>query len=375
MMPGYNEGVFLLSLFYFLLMLYYASGWRRIEKFSDVAGQPKTLISVIIPARNEELNIARCIEDLLQQNYPEELFEIIVVDDHSTDRTAEIVKQYPQVCLIQLNLSEEKATPYKKKAITTGVSMASGNLIATTDADCRRGKDWMKTLVAYYEKSGMKFISAPVVMQPDSMVFSQFQSLEFAGLIGIGAAAIKQGSPNMCNGANLAFEKKAFNDVGGYLDNDHLPSGDDEFLMHKFNICFGGCVGFLKSEAAIVYTKPCQTLAEFFQQRRRWVSKSTHYIDKNITLVLSLCYLFNFSIFFNLIVSLFSPFMFKIALLQLIVKVLGEGFLLWQVTGFFKLNRLRWWLLPEQLFHIVYVIIIGLWGNIGPYKWKGRSSR
>ena len=375
MIPVYNELIFLLSLFYFLLMIYYACGWKRLENCQAADEQPKIKISVIIPARNEAINIANCINGLLQQDYPKELFEIIVIDDCSTDNTAEIVKQFPTLRLVQLSINEYGNRPNKKEAISTGVSLATGELIATTDADCLRGMAWMKTLASFYQQTGMKFISGPVVITPNGSLFSQFQSLEFAGLIGIGAAAIKQGSPNMCNGANLAFEKQAFVKVGGYLDNEHLPSGDDEFLMHKFHSQFPGRVGFLKSKDAIVYTEPCHTLGEFFQQRRRWVSKSTHYSDKNITLVLSLCYLFNLSILINFVVAWFIPFQLKIALLQLLTKAIGEAFLLWQVTRFFNLTQLRRWLLPEQLFHIMYVIIIGLWANMLPYSWKGRSSR
>ena len=77
---------------YVLLMLTYLRGWMKQKTFDLPADhRPVTFISVIIPARNESRNIRACIGSILAQEYPRELYEVIVVDDHSTDNTAEIV--------------------------------------------------------------------------------------------------------------------------------------------------------------------------------------------------------------------------------------------------------------------------------------------
>src|ERR1700733_1631657 len=80
---------------YVLLMLAYRRGWARQKEFLLPPEYiPSTFISIVVPARNEYNNIGGCIESLLSQKYPAELFEIIVVDDHSEDNTADIVSEY-----------------------------------------------------------------------------------------------------------------------------------------------------------------------------------------------------------------------------------------------------------------------------------------
>ena len=106
------------------------------------------------------------------------------------------------------------------------------------------------------------------------------QTLEFSYLIGIGAAFIGNGRASTCNGANLAYRKDVFYQVGGFTGIDDLASGDDELLLQKVAERFAGRIGFLKHFDAVVYTHAKPTLADFLQQRRRWASKSVKYKDK-----------------------------------------------------------------------------------------------
>ena len=119
---------------YSILIFYYWKSWRSIPDFTPSNQTPSTSISIIIPARNEEENIGELLKKLLEQTYAKELVEIIVVDDHSTDKTAEIVAQYEKVKL--LRLENDISNSFKKKAIEKGITAAAGELIITTDADC-----------------------------------------------------------------------------------------------------------------------------------------------------------------------------------------------------------------------------------------------
>src|SRR5690606_10711055 len=133
---------------YLLLVGYMWKGWRVLPGFSRKGKRPRTKVSVLIAARNEEANIGRTLSDILAQNYPQELLEIIVVDDHSTDRTPAIVRSFVArgVKLLTLNESEP-LNSYKKKAITLAIAEATGQLIVTTDADCRMENEWLATVV------------------------------------------------------------------------------------------------------------------------------------------------------------------------------------------------------------------------------------
>lgn len=363
-----------LTLIYVFVVITFIVGWFKIKTYKKDAKQPKAVVSVIIAARNEEDKIAKTIDDILAQSYPKTLFELIVIDDHSTDRTAEIVKSYDGVKLIQLN--ENKAlNSYKKMAIQTAIGQAKGDLIVATDADCRMGTEWLITIVNYYETTGCKMISSPVAYFEEKSFFESAQTLEFAYLIGLGASTIGNKNPSTCNGANLAYEKKAFFEVGGFKGIDDLASGDDELLLHKMAAIYGDKIGFLKNREAVVYTHAKATLGEFIQQRKRWASKSTRYKEKSVIILGVSIWLFNLSIIVNALLSVFFPITLPFLIFQLVAKMLVEFVFLSNVTAFFKRKALLLWLPILNVLHVSYIVYIGIAGNSGKYNWKGRMVK
>jgi cellulose synthase/poly-beta-1,6-N-acetylglucosamine synthase-like glycosyltransferase len=374
----------LLTVFYIILIRYYRKGWDAI-----VITQPKELVltqvSVIIPARNEAQNIGHCLEALYQQNYFKLGYEVIVVDDHSTDNTAEVVKNFAtEKSWESLHVLELKNIPnkrYKKAAITEAIKQATGEIIITTDADCTMGQEWLTEIVKFFDHHEAALVSGAVVFDWEERRYNSFknfflkiQQLEFAGLVGIGGAALQLKFPNMCNGANMAYRKEIFDEVGGYMGNDNILSGDDEFLMHKVFSKYPNDVFFLKNEKTVVKTPPTFTLKDFIGQRMRWVSKSTKYSDKRITTVLTLAYLFNFSMLLNFILGFINPIYFGILAGQLLAKVAIELWLYTSVMQYFNLKHLLKLILLAQPFHILYVLLIGVLGNFGSYNWKGRTQ-
>lgn len=365
-----------LTVLYVVVVIAFIKGWHKLIYFKPQKRHYTTKVSVLVAARNEAGNIAKTIEDLLAQTYDKRLTEIIFVDDHSTDRTAEIIGAYAEsgVKLIRLN-EGQTLNSYKKKAIQTAIAQSSGNLIVTTDADCRMGPDWLKTVVGFYEEKNYKMISSPVAYFEEKSFFERAQTLEFLYLIGLGASTIGNKKPSTCNGANLAYEKDAFYEVGGFKGIDDLASGDDELLLHKMAAKFDGNIGFLKNEAAVVYTHPKATLKEFIQQRKRWASKSTRYKNRSI-IVLGVCvWLFNLSILVNIAGGIFNIFYLKLALVQLLLKMTVECLFLYDVTGFARRRKLLVLLPVLNLLHILYIVYIGIAGNSGKYNWKDRMVK
>ncbi|MBG6235304.1 cellulose synthase/poly-beta-1,6-N-acetylglucosamine synthase-like glycosyltransferase [Pedobacter sp. CAN_A7] len=362
-----------LTLLYVVVVISFITGWKKLRNYSPVKRQGQTPVSIIVAARDEEENISKTIEDLLAQTYNQELTEIIFIDDHSTDRTAAIISQYKRVKLI--SLQEKTLNSYKKKAIETAIGGASGKLIITTDADCRMGPEWLQTIVQYYEENDYKMISSPVAYAEEKNFFERAQALEFLYLIGLGASTIGNNKPSTCNGANLAYEREAFYEVGGFKGIDDLASGDDELLLHKMAARYGQKIGFLKNRNAIVYTQAKPTLAEFIQQRKRWASKSTRYKNKSIIVLGVLVWLFNLSIVCNITAGLFNPLFLYVALLQLLFKISLEFIFLWAVTRFAQRRELMVLSPILSIMHIVYILFIGVAGNSGKYKWKGRMVK
>ncbi|MBB2151180.1 glycosyltransferase family 2 protein [Pedobacter gandavensis] len=366
----------ILTVLYVFVVFSFIRGWHKLSYYQPKKPALKTKVSILVAARNEAENIRRTLDDLCAQSYDKALTEIIFIDDHSTDDTAAIIESYASKGVKLIRLNEDRAlNSYKKKAIQTAIGQSTGDLIITTDADCRMGKDWLKTIIGFYEEKDYKMISSPVAYFEEKSFFERAQALEFLYLIGLGASTIGNKKPSTCNGANLAYEKAAFYEVGGFKGIDDLASGDDELLLHKMAARYDNNIGFLKNEDAVVYTHAKATLGEFIQQRKRWASKSTRYKNKAIIVLGVAIWLFNVSILLNIAIGLFIGFYFKLALAQLLIKILVEFIFLYQVTGFAKRRALLVLLPLLNLMHILYIVYIGVAGNSGKYNWKGRMVK
>ncbi|MEJ6981689.1 glycosyltransferase [Pedobacter sp. P351] len=345
----------------------------RISLPKESLSLPSTFVSILIAARNEEDKIATTIEDILGQVYPKGLIELIVIDDHSTDRTAEIISGYSDSGVKLIKLNEDKAlNSYKKKAISEAIAVAKGELIVTTDADCRMHNKWLSTIVSYYESNHFKLISSPVVFYEEKNFFEQLQTLEFLYLIGLGAATIGNKKPSTCNGANLAYRKDVFHELKGFQGIDDLASGDDELFLHKVASKYPDDIGFCKSYDALVYTHAKPTLSDFISQRKRWASKSTRYKDKKIVVLGVSIWVFNLLIVFNAVLGFFYPSSWDVLFIVLIIKFLVEFLFLLPVTDFVKRKSLLLYLPLLTCIHTIYIIYIGIAGNSGKYIWKGR---
>lgn len=367
--------LFFIPLFfsYSILILYYWRSWKAIPGFTVSNQTPSTRISVIIPARNEEENIGELLKALQQQTYPRNLFEIIVVDDHSTDKTAAIVTKFPEVKLLQLN--NDAINSYKKKAIEKAITATSFELIVTTDADCIPMPKWLQTIVSFRGATNAGFIVAPVVFNCNSSLLQVFQAMDFMVLQGITGASVDKKIHSMCNGANLAYERKLFYEVDGFDGIDHIASGDDMLLMHKIAKKYPGRIQYLKSADAIVATQPMLTWKQFFNQRVRWASKATFYDDKRIFWVLLLVYLFNLFFLVLLVAGFWNSYFWLLFLFAWICKTAIELPFFYSLSQFFNKQWAVKLFFVFQPLHIFYTIISGLLGQFGKYEWKGRRVR
>jgi len=372
----YSYISFLLTGFYLAILIYLIKGWGKLRGPVAIVKPFSTKVTVMVAARNEEENICKTIDDLLAQDYPKHLTEIIIVDDHSTDNTAAIIQSYADrgIKLIQLN-EDEPLNSYKKKAIARAIGESTGDLMVATDADCRMGSQWLSTVVGYFEQGDKVMISSPVTYFEEKSLFERMQTLEFSFLIGIGAAFIGNKRASTCNGANLAYRKDIFYEVGGFSGIDDLASGDDELLLQKIAERYPGRVGFVKSREAIVYTHAKHNLQSFLQQRRRWASKSTKYKDKKIIALAVGIWLFNLLLLISGLLSFYDGYFFRLFITQFLLKALFEIFFLLPILGFIKRANLIWLVGIIMPLHIIYVVYVGIKGNTGKYAWKGRMVR
>lgn len=395
----------LLIISYTAIIIYYVIAWLSLPNWQLATTQPipkgladspiTAQLSIIIPARNEEDNIGACIQSILNQSYSKNLYEIIVVNDHSTDATASIVKTFnePNIkCIDLINFIGNETNSFKKKGIEVGIAQANGELIITTDADCVAPPNWLQTIAAFYEEKKPDLIVMPVSIFPTPSgvglgvrFIEIFQALDFMTLQGITGSAVHKKIHSMCNGANLAYTKKAFDTVNGFAGINNIASGDDMMLMHKIYSENKKGIVYLKSAAVIVQTKPVKTITEFINQRIRWASKADKYEDKRMLPVLIVVYFFNVLLLILPIIAILSNFKFLIFNFQfstlqfwfwlLLFKVVIEIIFLIPIAKFFNKLPLLFLFPLMQPFHIIYTVIAGWLGKFGRYSWKGRQVK
>lgn len=367
---------FSLAVAYLGLILFLRKGWNSLKIYNLKSNQFKTTVSILIAARNEEDKIFKTISDILAQDYPSHLVELIVVDDHSTDSTSEIVLSFADKGVKLVVLNESKPlNSYKKKAITEAIKLSEAELIITTDADCRMSHDWLKTIIGFYEAGNYKLISSPVLYFEEKSTFEKMQSLEFLFLVGLGAAGVGNKMPSTCNGANLAYRREVFYELKGFQGIDQLASGDDELFLHKVASVYPDGIGFCKARGAMVYTHAKSSLSEFIQQRKRWASKSTKYKNKAVVFIGVLVWVFNLLILLISILGFFNPFYWYLCLGIISIKFVAELFFQIVLCRFANRIKLLWLLPLLTITHIFYMLYIGIAGNSGKYNWKGRMVR
>lgn len=347
-------------------------GWRRATQHTVRSTSAKPIVSVIVPFRNEAATIAHLLEDLSRQTYSN--FEVVLVNDHSEDQSLEVIsslsEKFPRL-KEQLRLFQCTTQAGKKAALTLGIAQAKGEIILTTDADCRVNTDWVQTMVNPFTENTMMVMGA-VTLSADSF-FEKLQQIEFASLIVSGAATLGWSQPSMANGANLAFRKSAFESVGGYTGNEHIPSGDDEFLLRKIHQHFPNAVVFSADTKAVVETQAVVTLNGFIQQRLRWAGKWRSHTGM-FSKILAI------SIFFFQLVFLLVPWLAtfgflegSVALLLVGGKAFAECLFFQHVVRTLKLSFPWIAFLILQFIYPYYVVAVGLLANRGTYAWKGRT--
>jgi cellulose synthase/poly-beta-1,6-N-acetylglucosamine synthase-like glycosyltransferase len=326
--------------------------------------------SIVVAVRNEERNIDRCLSSLLLQNYPRDRYEVIIVNDHSTDGTLQKLKVHGDAFPNLKILSAEEGRNGKPAALARGIEEAKGEIILTTDADCTVSDDWIATMIRHFTE-GVVLVAGPVLETGSSSFFAGIDSLEFLGLICVGAGLIGSKRPMICNGANLAYRRDAFFIVGGF-GSEHAVN-DDEMLMNRMVMRGIGTVDFAWENSAVVSTKSTGGFVAFFRQRMRWAGKKGHYEDWTILLELCCLYLFFASVALCTVLLFWRPELsFPLA-----VSYSGKmtvDYLTVRVGAKFWEQRIPLFhFFVAELLHVPYILIAAAAGQIASLYWRGRK--
>jgi cellulose synthase/poly-beta-1,6-N-acetylglucosamine synthase-like glycosyltransferase len=334
---------------YLLLKIY--SSLHKIRPYTpDI--HPRIFISVIVACRDEEKNLPSLLSCLAAQDYPPDSFELIVVDDNSADATWHAASGFDGIK--NLKIFRNKGAG-KKKAIRTGVEECSGELLVTTDADCRPGKKWLRTIASFYSENLPAMIICPVAMKGSGGFLQRFQEIEFLALQGVTAGTAAAGNPVMCNGANLAFTKEAYIKYSGGLHEEKV-SGDDVFLLHGMKEG-KGIISWLESTEATVTTAASPGLCSFLLQRARWISKAGAYRDSHTISLAIVTFVTILLLPGLLIAGFFNPVFLLVSLTALILKSVPDYLILRNTSVRYGTRNLMKWFLPSQIFFILYVLV------------------
>lgn len=332
------------------------------------------LISLIIPIKNEYNSIPSLISSIKKQSLSQKNFEILFVNDHSADKSIELLKEHCSGMPNYKIINQDEGVHGKKAAIQKGVFHGTGELIVTTDADCKHHKNWLISIYELYAKNKFKLIIAPVIMEGNSL-FGKLQSLEFLSLSAATAGAAGIRGPIMCNGANLAFQKSTYEEFKENLKFEEV-SGDDVFLLHAVKTKYPNDIHYLKSENAIVKTFAENSFKNFFQQRIRWASKARSYRDKFSIITSLSVFNINFALILLPLLTVFNISFLFVFLIIITTKGIIDFLLLLKYSDFVKQTYLLLYfplLFLIYPYYIIFTAIIGL--TTTNFKWKQSSNK
>ncbi|MCR4439382.1 MAG: glycosyltransferase [bacterium] len=335
--------------------------------------QDRPTVSVVVAARNEERQIGRCAAALLAQDYPRHRLQIVIVDDRSDDATAAIVERMAagqeHLELVRLSSCPSNWSP-KKHAIAAGVARCRGEVILCTDADCVPPPGWVSGMVSYFTPGvGLVAGFSPGSWGPRSRLLLRLMEMDDLALACVAAGSIGIGVPLTCSGANLAYRKEVYEEVGGFSGVEHLLSGDDDLFLHKVRATSWRC-RYARDAATIVPSGGPESFRQFRHQRTRHASKGFFY-PAWLTTLLILIYLFHCGLMAAVPMALLGVIAPRVVALAFATAFVPEFLLVGYGAALFRRKRLCPYVPLAALLYIPYVVVFAVWGTFGKFAWKG----
>lgn len=361
--------LFLILTVYFATIGYLIYGFSKIKTVEAIGLKPKTKFTIIVPFRNEAQNLPHLLHCFSKQHYPMDLFEVILVDDDSTDGFRISSFSFPVSVIPNIRISNSP----KKDAIVTALNRVTTDWIITTDADCVVSENWLLTFDNYIQQNKVSMIAGAVTYDCDNTFLQQFQQLDLASLQAatMGSFGIEKGF--MCNGANFAYTKSFFNALNGFDGNDKIASGDDVFLLQKAMAKCPEKVHYLKSKNTIVTTNPLTDWKSLFYQRVRWASKTAAYQSNFGQFVAIIVFVANLGWIFSLGLGIFGLIPIENMILFLIIKFIVDTILIHKTNTF--LGNKSHYLVLGSLIYPFFSVGVALYSLFGKYEWKGRQFK
>ncbi|MDG5799457.1 glycosyltransferase [Marinilabiliaceae bacterium ANBcel2] len=356
---------------YSLVIFFIKYWWENNSSYADNGSADRvSFLSVVIPFHNEEAFLYPLLKSLKNQLLSSEKYEVVFVDDKSTDGSSYLIRRLASQYRFYNYRIVEGEGRGKKAALYTGINLARGDLIVTTDADIVAGRRWLSSILSSYITKPHAFTASPVTMEHTNSFLEKFSALDFIAMQICGGGLIKGGHPVFCSGANLCFEKDLYFRVIGQTDGRCYQSGDDVFLLHAA-ATNNESITFLKNRDAMVKTFPKKSWLELFKQRVRWGGKSKGY--KNIDAIVLTFIVFLTNLSFTLLFFLalfFNPTFLIWWVLFLSIKAVTDYILISSGKEFFDIEFSTLQFLLFSFIYPFFVTVSGIAAIILKERWK-----
>jgi cellulose synthase/poly-beta-1,6-N-acetylglucosamine synthase-like glycosyltransferase len=367
----------LMSTVYGLVLLGFVRGLRNLRGNRVTRFVKWPSLSVIVPARNESEVLQRTLLSLLQQDYPGK-WEIVVVDDRSSDGTTEILREMSAANgrLRFIAVTEPNPPSPKKNALATGIRESRGELIVTTDADCVYHPSWLRSMVSHMTPDVGVVAGLTVFHLPDRSIpaWQRIQWLDFVAQQFLAAGAAGAGVPSSCNGSNLVYRRAVYREIAGFGRSTDQVSGDDVLFAQRVSKRTQWKVVFNTEPESIVRSLPVTRVRDVFYQRIRWASKGLAY-RRSMSVFLFGLYLYYMMWWVVPAVVWAAPAVLPVLLSAALWKTVWDYVTLRTGSRIFGQQVLMRYFLPFVLFHVALSPIFGVAGLFVPYRWKGEWYR
>lgn len=378
-----GEAIFLIAIalafLYCLVLVVLFLGLFKVKRDARIQTHKRSFVSVVVAARNEEETLAHCLRSLLRQVYPEELYEVILVDDNSTDNTLSIARAFAERDgrLKVLSAAEYNSLTGKQNALDMGIRASTGEIILTTDADCQAPPGWIEDIVGEFGPevglvAGFSMLSEEGISDVGMLqrIFIRLQSLETLSLYIGSIGSIAQGFAWAGTGNNMAYRREVYDELGGFGALG-VTGAEDSMLLQWVD---RNSKWKVKPSLSTVYVKPMKTVSQYIAQRNRWASST---LQNRLSLIafMVIVYGLNLSLPFLVGLCAFNVISYRELFLLLCLKTAPEFLILLKGLALFNRMDLMKYFLLIQPFHVIYVLMCGIRGLSKGFVWKGRIYR
>ncbi len=346
----------------------YGAYLERIKPLNTSDNNSINFVSVVVPARNEEHNIKECLESIAENNYDKNKYEIIAVNDRSTDKTGIIIESLKEkiLNLVPVHITDETSNPNlkgKPGALQRGIETAKGDIVIMTDADCTYKKEWLATIHKAFNDQKLSFLASFTSIKGKNF-FENMQAIEWIMLHSMASAGLAFRHPLGCYGNNIAIRRNDFFEIGGYYEIKFSVTEDLALIRTLVNR--GKFVRYHPHPDSLIFTKPCKNFTELKSQHHRWATGGLELGWK------AALFVFTTAVFWlGLLLSIlsFNP-LWVFAIIA--TRLLWDSILMIPQLIRLKEQRLIKWLIPSIFVLMIWELIIPFLLLDKKVVWKGQ---